>query len=105
MPDVRRTERLTLAIDSADALSLGELRQLENWLHGRIEDLEAQEEIPTAANRVVVEERQVPTATFRREPVKCGKERCRRCANGPVHGHWYAYWKQDGRTRSKYIGK
>jgi hypothetical protein len=59
-------------------------------------------------NRVVVEERHTPTATLRLELVACGKGACKSCGGGrrPSHGpYWYAYWKQDGRTRSRYIGK
>lgn len=40
--------------------------------------------------------------TFRQEMVKCGKEKCTRCPHGP---YWYAYWREDGRTRSRYVGK
>lgn len=47
------------------------------------------------------------TVTYRRELVSCGKSRCGRCAGKAAkHGpYWYAYWKDNGRTRSKYIGK
>jgi hypothetical protein len=41
-------------------------------------------------------------ATYRLEPVKCGKAGCTRCPHGP---YWYAYWREDGRLRSRYIGK
>ncbi len=40
--------------------------------------------------------------TYRQEYVRCGKERCRSCPHGP---YWYAYWKERGRTRSRYIGR
>ena len=40
--------------------------------------------------------------TFRQQSVKCGKKGCTSCPHGP---YWYAYWRQDGRMRSKYIGK
>ena len=37
------------------------------------------------------------------------KDEGRSVTNGgrrPAHGpYWYAYWKEDGRTRSQYIGK
>ncbi|MCL6451073.1 MAG: hypothetical protein K6T75_07275 [Acetobacteraceae bacterium] len=43
--------------------------------------------------------------TYRLEMVSCGK--CVRCReNGPSHGpYWYAYWKEGGVTRSRYLGK
>lgn len=47
-------------------------------------------------------EKQVGSITFRYETVRCGKENCSRCPHGP---YWYAYWKEGGRTRSRYIGR
>ena len=40
--------------------------------------------------------------TFRQELVRCGKDGCTRCPHGP---YWYAYWREGGRTRSRYVGK
>jgi hypothetical protein len=40
--------------------------------------------------------------TYRQEPVRCGRANCTRCPHGP---YWYAYWREDGRLRSRYIGK
>jgi uncharacterized protein DUF6788 len=40
--------------------------------------------------------------TLRYETVRCGKANCTRCPHGP---YWYAYWKEDGRTRSRYVGR
>lgn len=40
--------------------------------------------------------------TYRLEHVRCGKEGCTRCPHGP---YWYAYWRERGRVRSRYIGK
>jgi len=34
--------------------------------------------------------------------VKCGKEACTKCPHGP---YWYAYWREGGRRRSRYVGK
>jgi hypothetical protein len=39
--------------------------------------------------------------TYRLEEVKCGKATCTRCPHGP---YWYAYWREDGRVRSRYLG-
>ena len=39
--------------------------------------------------------------TYRLEEVRCGKDNCTRCPHGP---YWYAYWREDGRVRSKYLG-
>lgn len=40
--------------------------------------------------------------SYRLEHVRCGKRGCTRCPHGP---YWYAYWREDGRLRSRYIGK
>src|SRR5579859_3916883 len=43
--------------------------------------------------------------TYRRQFTRCGKQRCRKCKEGQGHGpYWYAYWSENGRTISKYIG-
>jgi hypothetical protein len=56
-----------------------------------------------------LESRGVPAApivngkvSMRRQHVKCGKPTCSRCPHGP---YWYAYWWEDGKRRSRYIGK
>jgi hypothetical protein len=45
-------------------------------------------------------------ATLRQEFVKCGKVECK-CSDGEqIHGPYiYAYWKDNGKLRKKYIGK
>ena len=43
-----------------------------------------------------------PRETVRRQWVRCGKKGCRSCPHGP---YWYAYWREGGRLRSRYIGK
>jgi hypothetical protein len=40
--------------------------------------------------------------SYRLEHVRCGKQGCTRCPHGP---YWYAYWREEGRPRSRYIGK
>jgi DNA-binding SARP family transcriptional activator len=43
--------------------------------------------------------------TYRQQYTRCGKDRCRKCKEGSGHGpYWYAYWSENGRTISKYIG-
>lgn len=43
-----------------------------------------------------------PGVTLRQERVRCGKKGCTRCPHGP---YWYAYWREEGRLRSRYLGK
>ena len=43
-----------------------------------------------------------PSIKLRERAVRCGKSECRSCPHGP---YWYAFWTEDGRRRSKYIGR
>ena len=38
----------------------------------------------------------------RSQMVRCGKASCSTCPHGP---YWYAYWSEDGKQRSKYLGR
>lgn len=40
--------------------------------------------------------------TFEQEYVRCGKPACKSCPHGP---YWYAYWREDGKVKKRYIGK
>ena len=40
--------------------------------------------------------------TYRLQRVRCGKRGCASCPHGP---YWYAYWREDGKVRSRYIGR
>jgi len=45
--------------------------------------------------------------SYRPQYRRCGKAGCVACAPGsPGHGpYWYAFWREDGRARSRYLGK
>lgn len=43
-----------------------------------------------------------PDVRLRRQHVRCGKASCTKCPHGP---YWYAYWSEDGKRRSRYLGK
>ena len=47
------------------------------------------------------------TPTYAQQYRRCGKPSCPLCAaGGRGHGpYWYAYWREGGRTRSRYLGK
>jgi hypothetical protein len=80
-------------------LSPRELRELQGWLTQLLHQQERIEgRLPGkqgAAKR---------RYTYRREYVKCGKEGCT-CAEGKGHGpYWYAYWKEKGKLKKKYLG-
>lgn len=43
-----------------------------------------------------------PKVRLRQRMVRCGKLGCVSCPHGP---YWYAFWTEDGRRRSRYIGR
>ena len=43
-----------------------------------------------------------PNVSLRKQMVRCGKAACTRCPHGP---YWYAYWTENGKRRSRYIGR
>ena len=87
-------------------LSLQQVRKLRLWLDEyalRLEEAERRSE--KSSGREILEERQIDNKTYRLEKVRCGKENCR-CAEGDLHGpYYYAYWSEEGKTRTQYIGK
>lgn len=44
----------------------------------------------------------VGQVTYRQQAIRCGKDSCQACPHGP---YWYAFWREDGKMRSKYVGK
>jgi hypothetical protein len=44
----------------------------------------------------------LPDVSIRSQLVRCGKSSCTACPHGP---YWYAYWREDGRRRSRYLGR
>ncbi len=51
---------------------------------------------------VVLADHPSAKVSLRRQLVRCGKESCRTCPHGP---YYYAYWWEEGRRRSRYVGK
>ena len=51
---------------------------------------------------VPVEGAQAPDVRLRQRAVRCGKFGCTSCPHGP---YWYAYWTENGKRRSRYVGK
>lgn len=43
-----------------------------------------------------------PDVKIRQKMVKCGKASCTTCPHGP---YVYAYWDEDGKRRSRYLGR
>lgn len=83
-----------------ERLDLWQLKRLDSWLHGLIADREEPPEEQQKKGREVIARVVRGSGTLQLEMVRCGK--CRSCPHGP---YWYKYWKEAGRTRSKYVGK
>jgi len=82
-----------------------DLEDLRNRIEAELARRELAERKPPE-DRQVVKERPTSTGTLRLEHVKCGKNRCKKCAEGPAHGpYWYLYFRRNGKLVSKYIGK
>jgi hypothetical protein len=90
-------KKSTSPLTQLDEKQIEQLRQIEERLH-RV----AQERRATLPRPAVHAEQTFGSITFRYETVRCGKTNCTRCPHGP---YWYAYWKESGRTRSRYIGR
>lgn len=77
------------------ALDQYDLRRLQIFIGGLLgpQRREPQDDQPAAGAGKV---------SYRLEPVMCGKPGCTKCPHGP---YWYAYWRQDGKVRSRYIGR
>ncbi len=82
-----------------------ELEELRNRIEAELARRELAEREPVTG-RSVVEERPASAGTLRLEMVKCGKDRCKKCAKGAAHGpYWYLYFRRNGKLTSRYIGK
>jgi len=87
------------SLEQQNLSTLYEIRELIEHLileKGEASDLK---ELPEGREVLMVE--RSGSITYRLERVSCGKG-CKGCPHGP---YWYGYWKEGGKTRSKYIGK
>ncbi|GAB4379745.1 MAG: hypothetical protein Kow00121_34510 [Elainellaceae cyanobacterium] len=91
-------------------LNLEQARQLYAELGAFIQELEQAPSTPELVGtkgREVVETRHLGNHLYQLERVRCGKAGCK-CVgkNGELHGpYWYVYWRDDGKLRSRYVGK
>lgn len=90
-------------------LNLNQARQLYAELGEIVGALQQQATTPEPAEkgREVVEVQHLENRIYQLERVRCGKAGCK-CAgeNGELHGpYWYAYWRDDGKLKSRYVGK
>lgn len=89
------------AADLVRSLDEHELRRLVILARGRLRAM-ADAADHEAGITVPAFDDDGPTVTFRRQSVRCGKASCSRCPHGP---YWYAAWREDGKVRTRYIGK
>ena len=84
-----------------ERLSYLELVKLDEAIHRLLEQrLVGDPEIRQRSDREVVERKKVGHLTYQLERIRCGKQNCK-CAKGALHGpYWYAYWSEDGKTKS-----
>jgi hypothetical protein len=75
-------------IDAVRDLDEHELRRLLILAQARLEGVGG--EVPGTGVRL------------RRRFVRCGKTACTQCPHGP---YWYADWHEDGKRRTRYVGK
>jgi hypothetical protein len=80
-----------------DEKQIQQLREIDERLHRVVQERRA-----SMPNPGVHATQTFGSITFRYETVRCGKANCTRCPHGP---YWYAYWKEGGRTRSRYVGR
>jgi hypothetical protein len=96
------SRNLSRALARQDLTGLYEIRDIvESLIDERKDAMKADNSQAHHPRREVVEEKKTNSITYRLEKVSCGKG-CRGCPHGP---YWYGYWKEGGKTRSKYIGK
>ena len=83
--------------------TLAEFEDLQFFIEEQIDRLIEEGEDDSSEEEEEEEERKV---TVREEYKKCGKPGCQCNTEGKLHGPYiYEYWKEEGRTRSRYIGK
>ncbi|MCU0552683.1 MAG: hypothetical protein MUC48_25415 [Leptolyngbya sp. Prado105] len=91
-------------------LTLEQARDLQRELSSVIQELEQQTEplaLPPRKGREILQVQRVDDRLYQLERVRCGKPNCK-CVgeNAELHGpYWYAYWREDGKLKSRYIGK
>ncbi|MBD2080506.1 DUF6788 family protein [Leptolyngbya sp. FACHB-17] len=99
-------------------LTLAQAKQLYAELGDIVRSLEQQSvhsEAVTAKGREVIETQRSDDPNgiggaarlYQLELVRCGKAGCK-CAgiDGELHGpYWYAYWRENGKLKSRYVGK
>lgn len=77
-------------LDAVKELDEHDLRRLQILTRAQLE----------ASNAIRVGDE--PKISMRQQWVRCGKQGCTKCPHGP---YWYAYWTENGKRRSRYVGR
>lgn len=100
-----KARRLPISRRVLRALSADQLTGLAGFIDELLREARTAEERQSKLKREVIKEKAVDHKTYRLVLIRCGKENCK-CAKGGGHGpYWYAYWSEQGKTRSQYVGK
>lgn len=67
-----------------------------------LDEHELQRLMILARARLGLDLRKEPNVNLRSQMVRCGKDECTSCPHGP---YWYAHWTEQGKRRSRYIGR
>lgn len=98
------SKRLPISRKSLHSLSLDQLLELKAVIRQLIQAAKEAEKRRRRLKRGSEGEGR-DNRTYRLVSIRCGKENCK-CAQGSGHGpYWYAFWSEQGKTKSKYIGK
>lgn len=85
-------------------LTLRQLMDFNSYVKGLIREGQSKAK-RSAISKEVLAEKVINHKTYRQVSIRCGKNNCK-CSDGSRHGpYWYAYWSEDGRTKSQYVGK
>jgi len=98
-------KRLPISRTALRALSLDQLLELSAVVRQLIQNAKENEKRRARLKREIDQKKAHDNKTYRLVSIRCGKENCK-CIKGSGHGpYWYAFWSEQGKTRSKYIGK
>jgi len=91
-------------------LTLEQAKQLQHELEAVLHQLEQQQDVLAAqsqSDREIVQVERIHDRLYQLERVRCGKPTCKCMGkNAQLHGpYWYAYWREKGKLKSRYIGK
>ena len=99
------SKRLPISRKALGGLTLDQLTELNLLVRQFIQKAKENNKRQASRKRVIVEEKVRGNKTYRLVSIRCGKKSCK-CATGQAHGpYWYAFWWEDGKTRSTYVGK